>query len=912
VIVTMTELHRSVGSWSDPGDLAGPIATGSTSHARAIYAGSDGRLLPAFSGHEAELAKRELEFQKFALDEVAIVSITDAKGVITYVNDKFCAISGYTREELLGKTHRIVNSGYHPKGFFRELYATICRGKIWRGEVRNRARDGSCHWVDTTIVPFLGPDGRPVRHVVIRHDITAQKRAEAALRESEERFRQAFESAAVGMALVAPSGRWLQVNRALCAIVGRSESELLGTTFQAITHPEDLETDVGLARRLLDGEIPHYRIEKRYLRKSGQVVWVLLSVSLVRDESGRPLHFVSQVEDITQRKRAEEASAERARLADLSSEVGIALTRGGPLRAVLQQCAESLVHHLHAAFARIWTLEPGSKVLELQASAGMYTHLDGPHGRVPLGRYKIGQIALERKPHLTNAVVGDPRVSDQEWAAREGMVAFAGYPLLVDDRVVGVAAVFARQPLSDHALQAMDAIAKGIALAIERKQADAALAYQATHDGLTGLANRTLLLQRLEQTTATSRGTGAPCALLLLDLDRFKEINDSFGHHYGDEVLKQLNPRLVGAVQGPHLVARLGGDEFGIVLADSGEAEAVRVADRILAELAKPITIEGRPLEIGASIGIALCPDHGADATSLLQRADVAMYAAKRGRSGRVVYAPGLSVCSPGRLALMSELRQGIEEDQFLLHYEPKVDLATGNASEVEALIRWSHPREGLILPDQFIPIAEETGLIRPLGCWLLKEAMLQCRAWRDAGLELNVAVNLSPDNLHDENLARTTRELLASSGALPGWLTYEVTESAMMQKPARARMVLEELHDMGIRISIDDFGTGYSSLAYLKALPVDEVKIDRSFVLDMLTNERDACIVRAVIELGHSLGLKVVAEGVEEEAVAVRLASWRCDSAQGYHFSRSMSPEDCTGWLSRRRTLVPGDVIRP
>ncbi|MHB8896736.1 MAG: putative bifunctional diguanylate cyclase/phosphodiesterase [Candidatus Geothermincolia bacterium] len=439
----------------------------------------------------------------------------------------------------------------------------------------------------------------------------------------------------------------------------------------------------------------------------------------------------------------------------------------------------------------------------------------------------------------------------------------------------------------------------------ESKRAREQLIYQGTHDALTGLPNRALLLQNIEEAIVSTAAQGNSFALLLLDLDRFKEINDTFGHHFGDAVLQRLRPILLGAVRQSDIVARLGGDEFGILLPVSDQGRAVWVAERIITGLRQPVIVEGQPLDVGVSIGIALYPEHGQDTSTLLQRADVAMYAAKRARAGQAVYTSDQANYTSRRLALAGELRQGIENNQLLLHYQPKIDLKTMRVRGAEALVRWLHPRDGLIPPGDFIPLAEHTGLIKPLGLWTLQTALLQCRAWHQAGMDLNVAVNLAPENLQDGPLLKTIEDLLASSDTLPGWLTVEVTESAMMADPARVRTILAHLHELGVRISIDDFGTGYSSLAYLKDLPVDEVKIDRSFVKDLADNEPNACIVRAVINLGHDLGLRVVAEGVEDEASLNLLATWRCDVVQGYLFSRPLAPADFMDWVSASSTSL-------
>jgi len=311
--------------------------------------------------------------------------------------------------------------------------------------------------------------------------------------------------------------------------------------------------------------------------------------------------------------------------------------------------------------------------------------------------------------------------------------------------------------------------------------------------------------------------------------------------------------------------------------------------------------LEGYSVTVGASIGITLFPEHGADATALLRRADVAMYAAKQAQSGYALYTAAQDQYSPSKLGLTGELRGAIEGDQLCLHYQPKVDLRTGQLDSVEALVRWQHPARGFLPPDQFIPLAEQTGLITPLTHWVLTTAVRQCRAWQNAGRPIRVAVNLSARLLHDERLVETITATLAVHGVQATWLEVEITESAVMADPGRALDTLERLHQMGVRLAIDDFGTGYSSLAYLKRLPVDEVKIDKSFVRDMPTNGDDATIARSIIDLGHNLGLLVVAEGVEDQATWDQLGAMGCDQVQGYYLSRPISAADLTAWVAAR-----------
>jgi diguanylate cyclase (GGDEF)-like protein len=427
------------------------------------------------------------------------------------------------------------------------------------------------------------------------------------------------------------------------------------------------------------------------------------------------------------------------------------------------------------------------------------------------------------------------------------------------------------------------------------------LAHQATHDGLTGLPNRSHLQSELDR-HLHGRCAEDPLALLLIDLDRFKEINDTFGHHCGDLLLQALAPRLRDVVGGSGSAARLGGDEFGVLLPGADAASAVQVAQAILAALRQPLVIKGHVLDVGASIGIAICPCHADDPIAMLQCADIAMYAAKRTKVGCLVYAADRPEFRSVRVALIGELRRGIDQNQLLLHYQPKINLRTRAVDGVEALVRWLHPRQGLLPPNQFIELAEETGLIKPLSLWTLQTALLQCRVWHQEGSALNVAVNLAADVVREPDLVEMIVAILQSSDALPAWLTLEITESAVMGNPTTAKAMLGRLRSMGVRIAIDDFGTGYSSLSYLKDLPVDEIKIDQSFVQGMTSGGPNASIVRSVIDLGRNLGLKIVAEGVENDETVELLESFGCEYVQGFYFSTPLPPANFAAWLAQSR----------
>jgi diguanylate cyclase (GGDEF)-like protein/PAS domain S-box-containing protein len=427
------------------------------------------------------------------------------------------------------------------------------------------------------------------------------------------------------------------------------------------------------------------------------------------------------------------------------------------------------------------------------------------------------------------------------------------------------------------------------------------LRHQATHDALTGLPNRTLLFEALEKCIDGARNSGSMLALLLMDLDRFKEVNDTFGHHFGDALLKQVSFRLQNQMRGSDVVARLGGDEFAVVLPSSADAHSTAItARRILNTLEQPFVVEGQVLEVGASIGIALYPEHGTDARTLLRRADVAMYTAKQKQSGYSFHLEDSEARSADQLSLVVELRGAIERNELELYYQPKLHMRTGIMTRCEVLMRWNHPRRGLLAPDAFIPVAERTGVIRSMTDWLLDHALEQCSRWQQAGAPIHMAINISAKSLLDQSLPQKVQGALARWHVDPRFLKIEITESSIMADPAHALAILSMLQSMGVRLSVDDFGTGYSSLTHLRELPIDEIKIDKSFVMGMATSDADAAIVRTVIDLAHNLGKQVCAEGVEDETAWQKLHDLGCDLAQGFWIARPMPAEELMQWLVR------------
>ena len=442
----------------------------------------------------------------------------------------------------------------------------------------------------------------------------------------------------------------------------------------------------------------------------------------------------------------------------------------------------------------------------------------------------------------------------------------------------------------------------------ERHLANQRVAHLAYHDSLTDLPNRALFLERLEQTILRSQRDGRGLAVLLIDLDGFKEVNDALGHHAGDLVLQEVAMRLRGALRASDTVARLGGDEFAVLLPATDVNRAELAARKVLHDLESPFVADGRPLMVSASIGIAGVPWHAATGEELLQKADSAMYVAKSDRTGYVAYDPKRDHRIYQRLSLASSMRQAIDGRQFGVDYQPIVHLRTGTVLAVESLVRWNHPELGRLLPDDFIRVAEHTGLVNPLTSFVLERALSDwpLSARPDA---CGIAVNVSPRSLHHAAFPGHIREVLESHAVPPPTLSIEITENLVMSDPDGAARCLDELHEMGVRLVIDDFGKGYSSLSYLRRLPVDEIKIDRSFLLGLAGGEDDT-LVRCMIDLAHNLGMTAVAEGVETEAVYQLLVDLNCDAAQGYYICRPASVQDARRWINARFALPAANPL--
>jgi diguanylate cyclase (GGDEF)-like protein len=565
--------------------------------------------------------------------------------------------------------------------------------------------------------------------------------------------------------------------------------------------------------------------------------------------------------------------------------------------------------------------DDGRQAIVLMAQAGLehgqLNEVDLKPADTPKGQRSVGIVRRRGKPHVRLATAFRSLDHPYREKAREsGIAAVSAFPLIVDDEAVGDLNIGAGDldAFGEAELATLGELAEDLSFGISNlrmrarhRDAERTIEQMAFVDPLTGLPNRTRLRERLEGEIEQARRQHQPLALLTVNVDRFRDINDVLGFDQGDKLLVELAKRLQALIEPRGIVARVGVDEFSLLLPGGGAEQADGLAREVARSFDEPFEVAGARVEVQASIGIALFPGHGADPESLIMRSGSAMYQAKRGRAGIAVFHGDSELENRERLSLMAELRSAIAENQLRLYCQPKADMPSGRVRSAEALVRWVHPERGLIMPDRFIPLAERTGLINPLTYWVLNAALGQSYAWREEGVELPLAVNLSARNLLDPRLLDRLAGLIATWGAKPEWLQFELTESALMQDPAGALDVLQRLSDMGFRLYVDDFGTGYSSLSYLQKLPIDAVKIDKSFVLGMQSDTDSGIIVRSTIEMAHHIGLEVVAEGTENRSLWDQLTGFGADVAQGSYISEPIPVGQFRDWSARFAARLEG-----
>ncbi|HWM41152.1 MAG TPA: PAS domain S-box protein [Burkholderiales bacterium] len=738
---------------------------------------------------------------------------------------------------------------------------------------------------DARLVQALGVIGRQIGQFVQR------RHAEAQRHEMELQFRRTFELAGTGLAHIGLDRRFIRVNRRLCEIFGYPEAELLGRMAKEFSHPEDIDVINEQRPRLYAGEIDAVRGEKRYLRKDGSVVWLAFTVAVERDSHGRALYEITVYDDITERKRAEERQGLHLRYQERVARFGqSALVKSEPAELV-EKAVQAVLEALAAEAVAYLETDPGAGGFVLRTVVGLADASVHPGPVICARGDPILQVMLSGTRVLTEGVK-----LPLAWARELRSAALI--PVRGDEKVRGVLCVCYKQPgaFGAEELNFVEATASVLSTALQRIDSEGRLAYLAQFDPLTGLPNRTLLADRFSQMIVQASRRDSALAVLFIDLDEFKMVNDTLGHAGGDALLKEVAVRLQSTVRTGDTVARISGDEFAIVLADLARPDdAALVAQKVIDGFSTAMEVHGKEVFVTASVGIAAFPGDGTDAEALIGAADAAMYRAKQsGRNAYQFFTAEINQRSRARAQMGSELRRALEREEFALVYQPKYYLADGRPSGAEALLRWRHPERGTVSPAEFIPVLEETGLIVPVGEWVMRRACADLKAWLAGGLSIGpVSVNLSARQFRLPDLHERIKALVAAADVDAALIELEITESQLMQDPDHAIRVMRALREAGMRIAIDDFGTGYSSLAYLTRFPVGSLKIDRSFVHDMAKDKNDATIVRTIIEMAHSLGFTVVAEGVETEEQAAFLRLLRCEQAQGFLFARPMPAEE-------------------
>ena len=844
----------------------------------------------------------------------ANIALLDAQGCVVSVNQawrQFGRDNAFQNPgHALGANYLAVCDDAQGDGATEASMAAAGIRSVLAGAQASFSLEYPCHspleqrWFLMMVTPLAAktPHGAVVMHL----NITERKQAKLALQASEERFKIMFVQAPLGIALIdSITGQFCEANTRFARIAGRPLQEMLALDWLSITHPDDLQADLDQMVLLNAGRIDGFQIEKRYLRPDGSAVWIDMTVSKLKDNHpSRPRHLC-MIQDITERKATQRTITHLNRVYAVLSGINTLIVRVRDRDDLFRQACSVAVEAGGFRMAMIAVVDPDTKTLVPIASAGKDEAMLGAIKDILASpdtapKTMSARVLRQKKVVVSNDSQHDPQLMSSPNYAAEGVRAIAVLPLLVADEAVGVLALYASEVdfFQDEELKLLTELAGDIGFAMDHLDKQERLNYLAYYDALTGLANRTLFLERVAQYARSAASAGHQLGLFLVDLERFKNINDSLGRQVGDELLRQVAQWLTRNTAGDaNLLARVGADHFAVVMpVIQAHGNVVSLLEQwIDAFLKHPFRLNDGVFRISVKLGVALFPDDGADADTLFKHAEAALKKAKASGARYLFFTPAMTEAGPANLTLENQLRQALDNEEFVLYYQPKVNLASGKMTSAEALIRWNDPRTGLVPPARFIPILEETGLIHDVGRWALRRAIQDCQRWRAAGLPVvRIAVNVSPLQLRDRGFIGELRQALSLDEHAASGLELEITESLIMENVQHSIASLQAIRDMGLSIAIDDFGTGFSSLSYLSKFPVDTLKIDRSFVIEMTESAQGLALVSTIISLAHALQLKVVAEGVETEEQARLLRVLNCDEMQGYLYSRP----------------VPGDVF--
>lgn len=849
-------------------------------------------------------ALQRTQFQ--ALDRVMAMASFDLDGALCHANRNYLQLLGLTLEQALGRSHQsFCTAAQVHGGAHAVLWNQLRAGQPHSGVVERVRSDGSSCWLEATYTPVCDAQGQLTQILKVATDVTQRYLQEQAHQEHLQRLSLVADASDAAIVISDSQSRIVYVNGGFSRMFGWSCDEVLGQAPIALLAPQMPEPFTEHYRSELRGGKPVWR-EEIVVGKHGQRYWAKVTSNPVINDQGVWVCTVSVLTDITRSKMHEA----------LQHRVLEAMAREQPLSEVLDLVCQEVERIAPEVTASILEVD-AQGLLHPLASPSLPTSYSSLLDGVAIGPEagSCGTAAWRNAPVLVTDIATDPLWKDyKQLILPLGYQACWSTPIRgTEGRPIGTFAFYYRDATagvaSAYHQQLVDACTHLCALALEREHTRARIRQLAFYDGLTGLPNRSLLQANADKAMAAAARNDEQLAVLFIDLDRFKQVNDSMGHPAGDELLRVVAARLQKALGPGDIAGRLSGDEFVAVLPQCDAERVTGIIERLQEQLAEPLVLADNTLAISASIGIAMFPADGRDMETLLHRADMAMYQAKSSGRGRFsFFSNEMNRLVQERLALENALRKALQGGELRLHYQPQVDLATGQLYGVEALARWTHPQLGEISPVRFIPLAEECGLIAELGRWAVGEACRQLAAWRAQGLAVPaVSVNLSPSSFHNLDLPRMIADTLDRHALTPKDLTLELTESVLLDTNPSTMKTIEEVHAHGVRLSMDDFGTGYSSLSYLRRLPVSELKLDRSFVADLEHDEAARALSSAILGIGQSLRLVVVAEGVETPVQNIMLREQGYPVAQGYLFSRPLAPQDLEHWLAAR--MVPAQA---